>query len=553
MSISMDHSNAHNKSSLPKKLRFLGVALIAGSLILSGCSSGSDNPSPGPDSPGTDAQIPLLRWGNGPFDGLDPATAASNFSSTAAAPALESLIGFDADLKIKPILAESYSRPDATHYVYKIRSGVTFWDGSPLTAEDVAFSLDRHRDPELASMRATMFTNVTSITVTGDDEVTVELESPDPQFEFVPSQVPILSKAFVEATGAKLGTPGGSTLTVMGTGPMKITNYDDTGVTYEAWDGYWGTKSRVDKLELLTFQSPDASRLAYQSGDIDGTFYGLSGDTLSAWQGIANSKLIASEPINVGYLALNTTQEPFSDIHARRALAYAADLEGFQAAFTGEAGEVPTSIIPPVYFANLGTQAEIDAVYAQIPQYPFDLDKAKEELAQSNYPNGFEVTVPYTPQFPISGSVLVSMSETLKEVGITFNPEPMPISNWGALHQGNDSPILWGYWLPDWPDPSNIASLFFPSAGAVPGRNNKAHWQVPEVDQLLTKQMETTDAAVRLDALGQLLEMVGDQVPYLPLWWERAVMVVKDDKFVYSNFNAMFYVNNWVENISSAT
>lgn len=555
-----------------------GAAVVIGPAFLAACSSSSSSPtavssagstsasasaagssaaatsaaaSAPASSAAAAAQIASLTWGNGSFDGLDAASAASNFASTAAAPSLEALIGFSSDLKIEPILAMSYTKPDTSHYVYEIRSGVKYWDGTTMTAADVAYSLNRHIDPKVASELATYFTNVKSITVTGPSEVTVEMTTPDPQFEYVPALVPIFPQSFVTSAGAKFGTPAGSTLTVMGTGPMKITSYTDASVTYEAWSGYWGTPSAVQKLELVSFTSADAARLAFQSGSIDGTFYGISGTTIKSWQGISNSKLLSSDSINVGYLSLNTTMAPFDDVHARRALAYATDTAGFQKAFLGQAGEAPTSIVPPAYFANLADQATIDAIYKAIPQYPFDLDKAKAELAMSKYPNGFTVEVPYTPQFPISGEVLVSMAETLKQIGIIFKPQSMPIGTWAKTHQANASPILWGYWLPDYPDPSDIESLFFPSAGSVAHRNNSAHWMVPEVDQLLTEQATTSSAATRVADLGKMLELAGDQMPYLPLWWERAVMAVDSKKFSYTGFSPLFYVNNWVPDVQA--
>lgn len=534
-----------------------GVALIAAPTLLGACgtSTGTKAKLAGSSGAGagTKADIPLLRWGNGSFQGLDAASAASNFGSTATAPALETLIGFTSDLKITPILAESYAKPDALHYVYKIRSRVKFWDGSPMTAADVSYSMNRHINPKVASELATYFTNVKSIDVTGPSEVTVTLSAPNPEFEYVPALVDIFPQSFVESRGSKFGTPGGSTINVMGTGPMQITNYDDTGVTYEAFDGYWGVKSLVKKLELLTFSSADSARLAYQAGAIDGTFFGVSGDTISQWDSVPDARLQSSQPMNLSYLALNTTLAPFDDIHARRALAYATDTAGFLKAFLRQAGEVPQSIVPPAYFANLADQATIDSIYAQIPQYPFDLDKAKAELAQSKYPHGFTVKVPYTTQIEgIVEEVLVSMSTTLKQIGINFQPESMPIGSWADVHQQNNSPILWGYWLPDYPDPADIEALFFPSAGAVPHRNNAAHWKVPAVDALLAQQADSLSNSTRLQDLGKMLVLAGEQLPYLPLWWERAVMAVNNRKFVYDGFSPMYYVNNWVPDVRAA-
>jgi peptide/nickel transport system substrate-binding protein len=525
-----------------------GAALAAGPSLLAQSASAQTTAR----AKGNLKKIPQLNWGNGSFTGLDPASSASNFTDTATAPALEALIGFTPELKIMPILAESYKHPDVLRYVYKIRKGVKFWDGSELTAQDVSYSLNRQIDPKVASQLATYFVGVKSIKVTGPMEVTVTLSAPNPEFQYVPALVPIFPEAFIKAQGKKLGTPSGSTATVMGTGPMQITSFTNSGVKYEAFAGYWGEPSHVEKLNLVTFLSANSARLAFESGDIDGTFFGVTGDTIPQWTSVSKAKLQSSTPMNISYLALNTTLEPFDDVHARRALAYATDTQGFLKAFLKQAGEAPTSILPPAYFANLASPADIEKLYKKIPQYPFNLDKAKSELAQSKYPNGFTVQVPYTTQIEgIVEEVLVSMSTTLQSIGITFTPQPLTIGAWADLHQQNNSPILWGYWLPDYPDPADVESLFFPSAGAVPHRNNSAHWKVPAVDALLNKQAHSLSSAGRAEDLGRILELAGEQMPYLPLWWERSVIAVNSGKVAYSDFSPLFYDNNWLPNIAA--
>src|SRR4051812_1784931 len=167
-------------------LRRMGAAsalVAAPTALLEACGSAGPSKPQATGARGTSAQIPSITWALGAAPpGLDIATAFVDAGVAAMVLGLEPLLTVSDTLSLTPLLAESWTQPDVLHSVYKIRSGVTFWDGSPLTAQDVAYSLGRHIDPKVSSQLGSYYAAVKSIDVTGADEVTVTMKRPDPLF-----------------------------------------------------------------------------------------------------------------------------------------------------------------------------------------------------------------------------------------------------------------------------------------------------------------------------------------------------------------------------------
>src|SRR5262245_19635266 len=122
----------------------------------------------------------------------------------------EGLLAFGQDLSLQPAVADSWDAPDAKTYVFHLRPGVTFSDGTPLTTDDVVFSMELNRDPKVASQMASFYTNVDTITATAEDEVTVTLKEADATFPYTAAHMAgfILQKAQYEATPEDPDAPG---------------------------------------------------------------------------------------------------------------------------------------------------------------------------------------------------------------------------------------------------------------------------------------------------------------------------------------------------------
>ena len=175
---------------MPLMLLWPGLVVIAVALAACGGDSSSDTASPPAGdtdlittTPAGTLELDKVTW-NLPYEpsSIDPAKTFNYAENTAIANLVENLLRLMPDFTIEPGLAESFTNPSPTTWVYKIRQGVTFWDGEPMTADDVVYSLQRNMDPDVGSFFAYYYANVEKIEKTGDFEVTVTLKKPDVLF-----------------------------------------------------------------------------------------------------------------------------------------------------------------------------------------------------------------------------------------------------------------------------------------------------------------------------------------------------------------------------------
>ena len=167
--------------------------------------------------------------------------------------------------------AESWVATSPTTYVYTLKEGLKFSDGTDVTAEDVKFSIDMQSDPAVASKGSFLFENVKEVTVDGQD-ITVELNSPDSLWKFIPSHMMtyIVSQADVEANLAAYGTPEHFPL---GSGPYMVEEFvPDSHITLVRNPFYEGDAPSFDTIRFPIIPDPQTRFLAMQAGDIDGTF-----------------------------------------------------------------------------------------------------------------------------------------------------------------------------------------------------------------------------------------------------------------------------------------
>src|SRR6478672_5630658 len=194
--------------------------------------------------------ISKLTWAMGAtIRGLEYTHSADSGSATVISVGCETLVRYDRNGGLVPALAASFSTPNSTTYVYHVRQGVKFWDGKPLTAADVLYSLQEAASKTAGSQIAAFYTSVKSMSPKGST-VTIKLTAPDPYFRYSPAVTYILEKAFWQKHGKDTGTPG--TLT-MCTGPYRFTKFvPDDRVEATRFNGYWGKRPAVKDVVLRT-------------------------------------------------------------------------------------------------------------------------------------------------------------------------------------------------------------------------------------------------------------------------------------------------------------
>jgi peptide/nickel transport system substrate-binding protein len=532
----------------------LGGAALALPGVLAACGSSSPGSSGKTGSTKvSNASIPSLTWalGANTIIGLDIATAFEGHSMYVQRCGLEGLLAATNSLGLAPLLASGWTYDPANlKYVFQIRQGVKFWDGTAMTTDDVVFSLNRHINPKVGSQIAAYFANVDSFTKTGPDQMTINLKRPDPDVQNSLVFAPILSQAFVEKMGSALGTPG-SGLRIMGTGPYEITAFpSSTSATVVRFAGYWGARPAVEKCSFSCIPDPQTLLLAVQSAEADGTF-DVPAQEASNWQRVSSIRTYSAPGMLMFYLSFDLSEPPWSDLHVRRALAYATDSAGYVRAFLDGNGTPATCVVPPQQWGPVLPQAQVAKLYAQLQTYPYSLTMARRELAQSAYPHGFTSNKLLIPNnYPYFVNAMESLSISLKQIGITLPVQEVPENQWLANLYAHSATlgIVGSAFGPDYADPADYINLLYPSANAVKNNFNTANFKDPAVDKLLQEASSSSSDAARAQDLFQVLKISQEQLPYLALWWQNDVMAIQNS-YVYENFTGLYYNQNWLSRI----
>ena len=269
------------------------------------------------------------------------------------------------------------------------------------------------------------------------------------------------------------------------------------------------------------------------------------------WASIPKSRITFKPGMIVWALCMDVTRAPFSDIHVRRAVAYACDRKGIVSALLHGHGQPATALVPPEQWVNLLSPDKVAELYSKIPDYPFDISKAKAELAQSSVPNGFSASLKVLNSAAYYQQAMLNLSHNLKQIGINLDVQSVTPDAWLNHLYAHDLPLQFLGYYPDYPDPWDYPATTYPSSAAVPNQFNISNYKNPAVDALI-KDQTTASNAQRATDLGQLMVTSNTDLPYYAMWWEDDGMVIHD-KFVYNGFNGMYYNQMWAGNIRSAT
>ena len=508
----------------------LAAGLAAGLTACSGATSTAASSS-------ANEVIPLLRAGiDSPEPGLDMTKNIN--ASLIDQLGLESLLKYGPQGQLEPDLATSWTQTSPVTYVYHLRQGVKFWDGHPLTATDVAYSLnyDRGAGSELAFA----FTAVKSITATSPDTVTVTLTQPQASWQYVPAEETsyVFEKQFQQAHQATFGNPG--TL-VMGTGPWQITSLDPTkGAEVSANPNWWGGKVPIQRISFSFYSSETSEALAFRAGEIDIDPNVSNPESFAATSG---AKLLTASACDNGFLTMNTTLPGWNDVHVRRAVAYTLNRSDIIAAHGGYTQPVYT-LTPPSLLLSVASQSQVNALLNSIPLYQYDLAKAKQEMAQSAYPHGFTTTITAASYGSVLNVTQVIVAE-LAKIGIRAQIKQMPVNAWQAAQTGPASGR--GVSLSEGgcfqPDPS----AYYDDLGSentAAGSWNMAEYTPAEVDTLLSQGIATTNPAQRFTIYSKLFQKLQTDLPYIGLY-TRDYVIALSPRFTYSGFSQWFWNLPW--------
>ncbi|GAT88265.1 hypothetical protein CVCC1112_2924 [Paenarthrobacter nicotinovorans] len=492
------------------------VALLA-TLSLSACNAATSNSEAQP------RDIAKVTWAlSGDFDSLDPAKCF-DFNCLVLEPSItESLFRLDATGAPKPNLATSYEYVSPTQLVINVREGVTFQDGTPMTVEDVVYSLNRHLDSAVGSYVGYMFDSVKSIASSGKSQITVTLSKPDSRL--VPALATtagaVISKTFVEAHGDKVGSPSVGTL---GTGPYKFESWDKgEKTTLSRYDGYWN-KDRARAVKTFVARVvPEESTIVsgLRSNDIDGAFESaLSGRAL---QTLSKATGLTSDTTNgagLRLLAFNTQKAPFDDPRVRQALVLALDRGAMLSSIGGGNGEVVASLSPKALYT--GDTAKFNDALSTYPSTAPDVDKAKQLVKEAGA-TGKTAELWSTAS---QGAQALAIQEAAAKIGITINIRETPVTDLNAAQRntgkGHPYGLTLSYAVADLLEPYGMLGFAYTSNAPF----NATGYSDPAYDALVTKAVAEPDPATRADLFITAERELFKAQPVAPLFAPAATMV----------------------------
>lgn len=498
------------------------AALLALPALQAGCFGGD---SPESDSgPWRD-----LQWG---MPGGVDAISYNDYSITApflVQLGLEGLLQVDPTGAVVPWLADRFENKGNQEFVLRLRDGVTWSDGTPLTIEDVVFQYQynlREKAQPIYGLYSEL--EVDSAEQTGPREITVRTKRPNPRIPaaLIASQAGWLVKPDqLRAVGyEKLGSPGALPI---GTGPFVFDEFvPDSTLTVSRNEGYWATKQLGPLPETVTvrlLQEESSRLLAARSGQISGALY-VGVDQLEQYASIGGWTTYTVPELGIWFFAINNKQAPFDDVHFRRAVAYSLDREGIAKAVWAGKAQPATTLVPPQTWKGFLHASELRELEETIPVYGYDLDKARAELAKSKYPEGHSISIRVTQSQPQQAQIAQILAESLAKIGVRLDLAQVSESQWFAPIANNraDDPanvININNYPPESRDPAvNLNALLW-SENAVPGRANTSNFTSDRVDELLAEQAATTNARKRAAALAEIVRIAADDVPYIPIVW----------------------------------
>ena len=554
------------------------VALTAAaSLALAACGGGSssgtsDGPSGTASAPTSEQNAAVgkvfnpsdtkggtLKFANpGDWDSLDPADTYYAYSWNfirlytrtltmfASAPGAEGA-------KIVPDLAEALGVPSdgGKTWTYKLRTGVKYEDGTPVTSKDVKYGIERSLDKEIFPNGPTYFGDfldlqgytspykdaapdklgLKAIETPDDQTIIFKLKAPFSGFDYFAMLPPTAPVPIAKDTGVKYKEH------VISSGPYMF-DENNLGKNFSLkrnpnWDPATDTnrKALPDRYEVALNVNADDIDQRLIAGDLDIDIAGTGVQPAAQGKILADKKLTASSDSAVvarlWYTSINGNVAPLDNVECRKAVLLAVDRTGYQNAYGGPTGgDIATNLMPPVI-----PGAEQFDLYATDGNKG-DATKAKAALAACGQPNGFATSMSYRAERPKEKATAEALQQSLGKVGIKLTLKPYPQSDYFKLYAGKPDfakkeglGLMTNGWGADWPDGFGFLSQITDSR-VIRDSGGASNLSVrdPAVDKLIDQALLEADTSAREKIWTSVDKLVMEDAYILPGVWAKGLL-----------------------------
>ena len=472
------------------------VLAAAMALSLAACGGNQENNGSGGGTAG--GYKNTLTWAQGAdVTSLDPHQGKETPAVQVNTQIFDTLVTVDPETnEVVPQIAESWEQTDDQTYVFKIREGIKFHDGSDLTAEDVKFSLDRARNSAAVSYIVNF---IEEVTVDDDHTVTVKTTAP-----YAPTlrnlAIPfaaIVPKAVVEADeNAFIQNPVGS-------GPYKFVEWNHGDhVTLKAFDDYYAGKPETENLIMKVIPETAQRTIALETGEVD-LAYDLAVNDIPKVN--SDDKLTVYEipSLTCWYVSMNMNKKPFDNPKVREAMSMAIDRQTIIDTINAGSGQTADAIIAPAVFGYYSTGVK-----------EYNPTKAKELLAEAGYPNGFSTTL-WVNDNQSRIEMCQAMQAMLLEVGVQCNLEVLEFGSFISRTTAGDHDLAYFGWTTSSGDADySYYSLEHSTQQGAAG--NRSFLADPDVDKLIEEARSNTNEEERKELYKELaikLDEINNNIP----------------------------------------
>jgi len=481
-----------------------------------------------------------LRWsieGINDLPSLDPAKASDSQGFTVIGLLYGGLVRLDGDLNVIPDLAEGWTvSDDGLTYTFTLREDSQFSDGSPITADDVVWSLTHALDPNTGGWTGPFYlSNIVGANDVAEgnamdlagavavDDMTVELTISQPSAYFL-SQLTFGSAKVVSKAQAEADPTGWENNPVT-SGPFQVQEWNHgQNIILVPNTNYWQAPT-IAALTMPFIQDSETAYQLYITGELDimgSQQNGIPAVHVPESEGLPDFQ---STPLfAVRYVGFNNTIPPFDDVNVRRAFALAIDKATLANDVLGG------TVVPSDRILPLG----IPGSELPINELSFDPDAAKAALEEAGLTP--ESIGPVTLTYGVEGDneriVTVLQAMWQENLGVAVTLEPLELTTFSArLNETYETPetgiqAYYSVWGADYPDPQNFISQQLRTGVG----NNNGHYSNAEFDALVDEaDVLTGDVAQRMSLYNQAEQIAVDEVGWLPLFNPRLNILVRPE------------------------
>jgi peptide/nickel transport system substrate-binding protein len=433
----------------------------------------------------------------------------------------DNLVTRNPDGKIVPQLAKAWRYENDTTLVLDIRTDVKFHDGTPLTVDDVAWSVQRIIDPAFKSPQLSQFNSIVKAEAVGTDKVRLTTSSPYPALLAQLVKLSIVPRAYVQKVGNEKFN-----VEPMGSGPYRFVSWQKgVRVTLAANESYWRGRP---PFKTVTFQMvPDtATRIAnLKTGRAD-IIRQLNPDDAASLKGESRLQILSGPTERTGYLFINALAGPTKDVRVRRAIAHAINRQLLIDALLGGYGRPVTILLTPANFGYI----------EGMKGYPFDPTRARQLLKEAGA-EGAEISFYTSPAY--DQRLVQAIQQMLQEVGLKVAISQTDQPTFLKRRQGKPEEagsISLGRWSCACQDADGVIFPLFHSQSLW------AKYANPAFDDAVTRARQTLKDDERLKHYREAFAILEQDVPGIGLYQDFAIYAARRELSWKPTANEAFFV-----------